>query len=415
MTNTRYRIVLGITGCIAAYKSCEILRLLQKRGADVFVIMTPHACEFIGEQSLRALSGHEVIVEEFHHTHSAIPHIEGVRDADLFLVAPCSAHVLAQASHGMADTALAASLLACTAPIALAPSMNVHMFQNAATQTNIQTLQQRGIHIIQPEKGYLACGDMGAGRLAEPQDIVDRAFEIITKSKQSRIQDLNDMRILITAGPTQEALDPVRYISNHSSGKMGIALAQAALDRGAQVDLVAGPMQLDPPLGANHHPITTANEMLNKSVSLLNRCDMAIFAAAVADMRPVTVSEHKLKKGVDSLSYIQLVENPDILAECSKRADPHTAIIGFAAETTQLIEHAQEKLQRKGADLLVANDVSNGKIFGQSQTQVSLVSLDEVIELEAMSKAELADIILTKALEIRQEKVLAKCTKPALL
>ena len=390
-------VLLGVTGCIAAYKSCEILRGLQKAGVRVKVVMTKNACEFVGPTTFRALTHEPVAIDTFGDgPGDPIHHVSLAEECDLFLIAPCTANVLAKMAAGIADDLLSTTALACTAPIAVAPAMNVHMYEAVATQHNIQVLASRGVHFIEPGEGYLACGDVGRGRLADPADIVASVLHMLEREK-----DLEGKRVVVTAGPTVEPIDAVRFISNPSTGKMGFAIAEAAVERGAEVTLVTGPVSLTDVPGAKMVRVGTACEMKTAVDEAFPSADIAIFSAAVSDFRPRTVSDRKLKKGADdeALAHIELVENPDILASCGAAKCEGQVVVGFAAETNDVIGNARSKLSRKKADFIVANDVSSGRGFGADSDEVAFVSASGEEHLPEMGKRELADRILDKALE----------------
>ena len=390
-------VLLGVTGCIAAYKSCEILRGLQKAGVRVKVVMTKNACEFVGPTTFRALTHEPVAIDTFGDgPGDPIHHVSLAEECDLFLIAPCTANVLAKMAAGIADDLLSTTALACTAPIAVAPAMNVHMYEAVATQHNMQVLASRGVHFIEPGEGYLACGDVGRGRLADPADIVASVLHMLEREK-----DLEGKRVVVTAGPTVEPIDAVRFISNPSTGKMGFAIAEAAVERGAEVTLVTGPVSLADVPGAKMVRVGTACEMKAAVDEAFPSADIAIFSAAVSDFRPRTVSDRKLKKGADdeALAHIELVENPDILASCGAAKCEGQVVVGFAAETNDVIGNARSKLSRKKADFIVANDVSSGRGFGADSDEVAFVSASGEEHLPEMGKRELADRILDKALE----------------
>ena len=390
-------VLLGVTGCIAAYKSCEVLRGLQKAGVRVKVVMTKNACEFVGPTTFRALTHEPVAIDTFGDgPGDPIHHVSLAEECDLFLIAPCTANVLAKMAAGIADDLLSTTALACTAPIAVAPAMNVHMYEAVATQHNIQVLASRGVHFIEPGEGYLACGDVGRGRLADPADIVETVLHMLEREK-----DLEGKRVVVTAGPTVEPIDAVRFISNPSTGKMGFAIAEAAVARGAEVTLVTGPVSLTDVPSAKMVRVGTACEMKTAVDEAFSSADIAIFSAAVSDFRPRTVSDRKLKKGVDdeALAHIELVENPDILASCGAAKREGQVVVGFAAETNDVIGNARSKLSRKKADFIVANDVSSGRGFGTDSDEVAFVSASGEEHLPEMGKRELADRILDKALE----------------
>ena len=390
-------VLLGVTGCIAAYKSCEILRGLQKAGVRVKVVMTKNACEFVGPTTFRALTHEPVAIDTFGDgPGDPIHHVSLAEECDLFLIAPCTANVLAKMAAGIADDLLSTTALACTAPIAVAPAMNVHMYEAVATQHNMQVLASRGVHFIEPGEGYLACGDVGRGRLADPADIVASVLGMLEREK-----DLEGRHVVVTAGPTVEPIDAVRFISNPSTGKMGFAIAEAAVERGAEVTLVTGPVSLTDVPGAKMVRVGTACEMKTAVDEAFPSADIAIFSAAVSDFRPRTVSDRKLKKGADdeALAHIELVENPDILASCGAAKREGQVVVGFAAETNDVIGNARSKLSRKKADFIVANDVSSGRGFGTDSDEVAFVSASGEEHLPEMGKRELADRILDKALE----------------
>ena len=390
-------VLLGVTGCIAAYKSCEVLRGLQKAGVRVKVVMTKNACEFVGPTTFRALTHEPVAIDTFGDgPGDPIHHVSLAEECDLFLIAPCTANVLAKMAAGIADDLLSTTALACTAPIAVAPAMNVHMYEAVATQHNIQVLASRGVHFIEPGEGYLACGDVGRGRLADPADIVASVLHMLEREK-----DLEGKRVVVTAGPTVEPIDAVRFISNPSTGKMGFAIAEAAVARGAEVTLVTGPVSLTDVPSAKMVRVGTACEMKTAVDEAFSSADIAIFSAAVSDFRPRTVSDRKLKKGVDdeALAHIELVENPDILVSCGAAKREGQVVVGFAAETNDVIGNARSKLSRKKADFIVANDVSRGRGFGTDSDEVTFVSASGEEHLPEMGKRELADRILDKALE----------------
>ena len=388
-------VLLGVTGCIAAYKACEILRGLQKAGVRVKVVMTEHATHFVDPVTFRALTHEKVAVDLFDDPTDPIHHISLAQECDAFLIAPCTANVMAKMANGIADDLLSTTALATTAPIIVAPAMNVHMYEAAATRYNVGKLAIRGVRFVEADEGYLACGDVGKGRLADPEDIVRATLDVLGVTR-----DLSGRHVMITAGPTVEPIDPVRYISNHSSGKTGYAIARAAALRGADVTLVSGPVALAAPEGVHTVHVRTALEMRDAAAEAFDTADIAIFTAAVADMRPAHAADRKLKKGIDgeSLGSIELVENPDILAELAARKDCQV-VVGFAAETNDVITNAEKKLRTKRADFVVANQVGEGKAFGTDDNEVWFVDADDIEELPRMSKTRLADAVLDKALE----------------
>lgn len=388
-------VLLGVTGCIAAYKSCEIVRALQKAGVRVKVVMTEHATEFVGPTTFRALTHEKVAVGLFDDPEDPIHHVSLAQEADAFLIAPCTANVIAKIANGIADDLLTTTALATTAPLIIAPAMNVNMYDNGATRYNIGKLHIRGARIVEAGDGYLACGDVGKGRLADIEDIVGATLDELGVRR-----DLDGRRVMVTAGPTVEPIDPVRYISNRSSGKTGYAIARAAALRGADVTLVSGPVSLPAPEGVRVVRVRTAHEMLEAAEGAFRDADIAVFAAAVADMRPRAVSNRKLKKGRDGdeLGAIELVENPDILATLAARKD-RQVVVGFAAETNDVVPNAEAKLAAKRADFVVANQVGEGMAFGTDDNAVWFVDAEEVEELPRMPKSRLADEILDKAMQ----------------
>lgn len=389
-------VLVGVTGCIAAYKSCEIVRLLQKAGVRVKVVMTEHATEFVGPTTFRALTHETVGVGLFDDPSDPIHHVSLAQEADVFLIAPCTANVIAKIANGLADDLLTTTALACTSPLVIAPAMNVNMYENAATRYNIGKLHIRGARIVEAGDGYLACGDVGRGRLAEPADIVAAVLEELGVSR-----DLAGRRVLVTAGPTVEPIDPVRYISNHSSGKTGYAIARAAARRGADVTLVSGPTALAAPEGVRTVHVKTARDMLAAAEEAFPAADVAVFSAAVADMRPKEPAARKLKKGEPGadLGTIELVENPDILAALGAAKRDGQVVVGFAAETENVVANARKKLATKHADLIVGNLVGEGRAFGTDDNEVWFVTADDVDELPLMSKERLADAILDRAVQ----------------
>ena len=381
------RILLGVTGGIAAYKSAELLRRLQDQGAEVRVVMTEAATSFITPLTMQALSGHPVHVDLLStETESAMGHIELARWADLLLIAPATADFLAKLIAGQGDELLLALCLAANCKIAVAPAMNQAMWTNPATRANIETLQSRGFHMLEPGEGQQACGEVGEGRLMEVPDLVQAAVEIFPSGL------LIDRHLVITAGPTREALDPVRYISNHSSGKQGYALARAAIEAGARVTLVTGPTNLAPVDRANIVQVNTAEEMLDAVMTAVQDADIFVGVAAVADYRPAQVADQKIKKTAtprESLT-LELVPNPDILASVAALENkPFT--VGFAAETEKLLEHATGKLERKKLDMIVANNVADTSIgFNADDNQTTVIHRDgTVTALKKMSKDQL--------------------------
>ena len=396
-SNEEKTVLLCVTGCIAAYKSCEILRLLQKAGCRVKVLMTEHATQFIGPTTFRALTHEKVAIGLFDDPEDPIHHISLAQEADVVLVAPATANIIAKMTHGIEDDLMSTTLLATKAPVLIAPAMNSGMWSAAATKENIQVLKGRGVHFIQPDSGYLACGDVGSGRLASPEIIVDATLSLLQSTS-----DLVGEHVLITAGPTHEPIDPVRYIANRSSGKMGLELAKAARDRGANVTLVAGPIDLPIPAGIESIHVQTASQMRDAAVKAFEHSTIAILAAAVADYTPAAPADHKLKKAVDPIDSIPLVQTQDILAELSSNKRDRI-VVGFAAETNNVLEYAEAKLKRKGCDAIVANDVSlTDAGFGSSNNRAWWVTSCKTDDLGLLEKNALADEILSRTLLLKQ-------------
>lgn len=388
-------VLIGVTGCVAIYKTCEIVRLLQKAGLRPKVVMTEHSTHFINPTLFRSLTREPVAVGLFDDDPGdPIHHVSLAKEADLFLIAPCTANVMAKIAHGIADDLLTTTALATTAPLVIAPAMNVHMYENPATQDNMRILAERGVTFVDAESGYLACGDVGKGRLADPAAIVKCVCKTLAVKR-----DLVGKKVLITAGPTEEPIDPVRFITNPSSGKTGFALAEAAAERGADVVLVSGPVSLADPEGVDVIHVRTAQQMFDAVDERFDMCDLAIFSAAVSDFRPAKTCERKLKKGIDSpaLASIELVENPDILATMGERKKPGQIVIGFAAETDDIIANARKKLVSKHADMVIANEVGVGKGFATDRNIVTLITADGESTLREMNKADIAQAIIDAA------------------
>ena len=393
-------IVLGVTGGIAVYKACELLRLLQKRGIDVFVVMTQNACRFVAPLTFETLSGHPVAVDTFGRPQTwEVEHIALAKRADLFLIAPATANIMGKMACGIADDMLSTTVMATRAPVLVAPAMNTGMWENAAVQQNIKTLRARGVEIVAPVSGHLACGDNGAGKLEDVAVIAERACELLFAKK-----DMEGLRVMVTAGPSREALDPVRYISNRSSGKMGYAIAQAAQKRGAEVTLFSGPVAIEAPQGVKLVPFTTTQELLDRASELAREQDLLIQAAAPADYRAKEVAPQKIKKQGGEPMTFTLVENPDVAATLGKAKRSGQVFVGFAAETNDVLAHARDKLARKNLDMIVANDVTRpGAGFDVDTNIVTLITKDGQEALPMMSKAEVAQRILDRALALRRE------------
>lgn len=389
-------VVLGVTGGIAAYKSAYLVRALQKRDVRVKVVMTEDATHFVNPTTFRALTHEKVAIGLYDDPDDPIHHISLADEADLFLIAPATANILAKMANGIADDLLSTTALAVTAPIVVAPGMNVHMYQHPATQRNMQTLRERGMHFVEAGDGYLACGYVGKGRMAEPDQIADYACAVLEGAR-----DLAGKKVMITAGPTEEPIDPVRFITNRSSGKMGFSLARAAARRGADVTLITGPVALDDPSGMEVVHVQTALEMYEAADKAFADADIAIFSAAVADMRPAHPANKKLKKGFDDamLDHVELVENPDILKSMGEKK-ARQIVVGFAAETHDVVANGLRKLDRKHADMIVANQVGGGKAFGTDGNEAWLLTAEGNEHLPFMPKTQLADMILDKCLQL---------------
>lgn len=392
------KILLGVCGSIAAYKSALLVRLLVKEGADVRVIMTPSASEFIGPLTLATLSGGPVLQKFVKNEHGEwTNHVELGLWADLYLIAPLSAHTLGKLAGGIADNLMVATYLSARCPVMLAPAMDLDMYAHPSTQRNLKLLQEAGNIILEAESGELASGLYGQGRMAEPEHILVEVQELL-----QRKQDLAGKHILVTAGPTYEAIDPVRFIGNHSSGKMGFALAEACAQRGAQVSLIVGPTSLPAPKHPRIalHRIQSAQEMYDLSLREFPTCDIGIMAAAVADYRPAEVAEQKMKKENTALS-IKLEPTPDIALALGQGKKPGQLLIGFALETDDPIAHAQGKLQRKNFDFIVLNSLADeGAGFGVDTNKVSLIDRQEITSLPLMSKTKVAEAIVDKLITL---------------
>ena len=451
MSVERPCILVGVTGCIAAYKAGEIVRGLQKAGVRVKVVMTEHGTHFVDPVTFRALTHEKVAVGLFDDPSDPIRHISLAQECDVFLIAPCTANVMAKVACGIADDLLSTTALATTATLAIAPAANVHMYEAAATQENMATLRRRGVRFIEGDAGYLACGDVGRGRLADPAVIVRETLGLLAErvgldalreaceqhgevpfaavmEQISAVSSRHPERcaesasapiptdapqpgavadgaatmpagalagrtVLVTAGPTVEPIDSVRYISNYSSGKMGYAIAEAAAAAGARVVLVSGPVALAAPAGVEVVPVKTARDMLAAAASVFPAADAAIFAAAVADLRPTNPADRKLKKGRDdaALANVPLTENPDILATLAAGKRPDQYVVGFAAETNDVLMNAHAKLKKKNADMIVANQVGDGLAFGTDNNEVWLVTEGDDVLLPLMSKRAVAE------------------------
>lgn len=397
------KVTVGVSGGIAAYKAAELVRALQQQALDVHVVMTESAQQFVQPVTFAALSGHKVITSLWtlpdvpdDNLSSAIEHIDAAQSTDALIVAPATANILAKFANGIADDFLTTLYLATTAPVILAPAMNVNMWQHPATRQNIETLTARNVLVVPPGNGHLACGMTGSGRLAEIPAIVDAVLGVLHHRN-----DLSGETVLITAGGTREALDPVRFLGNRSSGKMGYALAEAAERRGARVILVSAPTALRPPLNCEIVPVVTTEEMRREVMNRVDQASIVIKAAAVADYRPVSPSDQKMKR-VGPLT-LELEPTEDILSEVVARRHPGQLIVGFAAETQNAVAHGRDKLLRKGADAIVLNDVSREGIgFDSDRNAVTFLTAQTSLDLPEMSKRDLADRILEEILGLRR-------------
>ena len=396
------KIALGVTGGIAVYKAVDLVSRLRKQGAEVRVIMTEHAQQFVTPLTFKEISGNKVAVsmwdsnQEFN-----VEHISLANWADAFVVAPATANILAKMANGIADDLLSTTLLAAQAPIIVCPAMNTGMYQNPITQENIAKLQKYGVTVMPPAVGYLACGVTGPGRLPEPQQIV----EFIDAFFAKKDGDMVGLKVLVTAAGTREPIDPVRFVGNRSSGKMGYAIAQAAAQRGAEVLLVTGPSALEIPPNVNGVKVETTNEMLEAVMSAYEKMDVVIKAAAVADYRPRDVADQKIKKKTDDALTVVMDKNPDILKELGARK-AHQVLVGFAAETQNLLDNAREKIVKKNLDMIVANDVTAAGAGFNSDTNIVkfLFPNGEVRSLEQMAKTQVANILLDTVMELKAKK-----------
>ncbi len=383
-------IILGVSGSIAAYKIASLASMLVKQKADVTVIMTQNATNFINPITFETLTGNKCLVDTFDRNFQySVEHVSLAKQADVFLVAPASANVIAKAAHGLADDMLTTTLLACTCPKIIAPAMNTRMFQNPVVQDNLELLQKYDMEVIHPASGYLACGDTGEGKMPEPEVL----YEYIVKALTPK--DMAGKKVLVTAGPTQEKLDPVRYISNHSTGKMGYAIARAAMMRGAEVTLISGKVNLASPLGVKTVSVVSAADMAREVKAVAPEQDIIIKAAAVADYRPLEVYEEKVKKKDGELS-LPLERTEDILAYLGAHRRQGQFLCGFSMETEHMVENSRAKLEKKNVDMIVANNLKQqGAGFGTDTNIITLLTKTETIELPIMSKDEAANQLLT--------------------
>ncbi len=389
-------LLLGVTGGIAAYKAVELLRLLKKDGANVTVIMTESAQKFVGRTTFEVLSENPVLSDLYFDTAASVKHIDLAKKADAAIIAPATANTIAKLANGIADNALTTTLLAVTCPVMVCPSMNTDMYQNIRVQRNLDILEKDGWHILDPDSGVLACKTTGAGRLPEPWFIFDRIEAMLTK------KDLRGKRVLISAGPTVEAIDPVRYVSNHSSGKMGYAVARAAEKRGAEVTLVSGPVHLETPVGVTRIDVESCDEMAKQMLSHLDEADIIIKVAAVADYKPIDPKSSKIKKKAGSQELtLNMVENPDILKLIGEKKTKNQFLVGFAAETDDLEKNAVLKIKKKNLDMIAANLVGAADSgFKADTNKVKLIFKDgSSFDIPLTKKEQVADILLDHILE----------------
>ena len=389
-------VVLGVTGSIAAYKIANLASMLVKLHADVNVIMTRNATNFINPITFETLTGNKCLIDTFDRNFQFnVEHVALAKRADIFMVAPASANVIGKIAHGIADDMLTTTIMACKCPKLISPAMNTNMFENPILQDNLKILEKYGYELIQPASGYLACGDAGAGKMPEPETLLQYILRTIAKEK-----DLAGKQILITAGPTQEKIDPVRYITNHSTGKMGYALARAAMLRGSRVTLVTGPVAIEPPMFVDVVPVTSAQHMADAVISRAPQMDIIIKAAAVADYRPVNPADEKIKKRDGEEASISLERTTDILKTLGEQKKEGQFLCGFSMETENMLENSKAKLEKKNLDMIVANNLKvQGAGFGTDTNVVTLITKDTIKELELMSKDQVADAILTAILE----------------
>lgn len=393
------KIIIGITGSVAAFKSIQLISDLVKQGYQIEVMMSESATRFVTPVCIQSLTKRKVYVDTFDDENPAIiTHVDIVKDADLFMVVPASAHTIAKLAYGMADNMLTSAFLAATCPKLIAPAMNVHMYENPITQKNMQLLKETGVVFVEPISGLLACGDTGNGKLADEDTLLEMIDYMLAP------KTLSGKNILISAGPTQESLDPVRFITNHSSGKMGYAVAKAAFQLGANVTLVSGPTHLKKPHGVNVIDVISANDMYHQIIQCVKEYDYMIMSAAVGDYACNEIADEKIKKHTDTLT-LELHKNKDILLEIGKRRLASQVICGFAMETSHLIENAQMKLQKKNCDMIVANHLkTDGAGFQGDTNVVSILTQQDVTDYQKMSKQELAYIILNQMKKLEEEK-----------
>lgn len=390
-------VVLGVTGGIAVYKACELTSRLRKAGAEVYVVMTHNACQFVQPLTFETLSNHPVVTDTFKREGTwEVEHVSLAKWADLFVIAPATANIMAKMAVGIADDMLSTTVLATKAPVLLAPAMNTGMWENAATQCNVNILRERGVHMVGPEGGYLACGDSGVGRMSEPETIFNRCAELLCPKR-----DMQGMNVLVTAGPTREMLDPVRFLTNRSSGKMGYAIAEAALNRGANVTLVTGPVNIKPPKGCRVVSVLSTQDLYDAMMENCASQQLIIQAAAPADYTPKEVSDQKIKKKKGEPFMLELAETQDVAAAVGTRKKSGQVLVGFAAETQLVLDNARKKLASKNLDMICANDVSRSDAgFDVDTNKLTLLTREDMRELPMMTKRDAADALLDRALEL---------------
>ena len=400
MTLEGKTVLLGVTGSIAAYKIAYLASALKKRHADVHVLMTENATNFINPITFETLTGNKCLVDTFDRNFQfQVEHVSIAKKADVVMIAPASANVIGKLAHGIADDMLTTTIMACKCKKFISPAMNTNMFENPIVQDNLKTLEHYGYEVIAPASGYLACGDTGAGKMPEPETL----FQYICKSVGYK-KDMTGMKVLVTAGPTQEAIDPVRYITNHSSGKMGYSIAKACMLRGADVTLVTGRTSLDAPLFVNTIPIVSAKDMYREVTSRSQDMDIIIKAAAVADYRPCNVSDEKIKKKDDDTMSIPLERTDDILKYLGEHKKAGQFLCGFSMETQNMLTNSKKKLEKKNLDMIVANNLKEqGAGFETDTNIVTMITPDQIFELELMSKEEVAFHLLDKILELKNK------------
>lgn len=394
-------VLLGVTGGIACYKAAELASALVKQHCNVRVVMTAHATEFITPLTFESLTGNRAVVDTFDRSRPhEVEHIALADEADLVLIAPATANVLAKLAHGIADDMLTTTVLACSCPKIAAPAMNTKMYENPVTQDNLAALRRYGWEILEPESGRLACGAVGKGKLPDPADLLEAVLHALCHEK-----DMQGLRVLVSAGPTQEALDPVRYLTNHSTGKMGYAIARAAAARGAQVTLVSGPTELKAPAYLQTVSVTSAQEMFRAVSEKSREADIVVMAAAVADYTPCTVAEHKIKKGAEDDLRLPLSRTTDILAWLGGNRTPEQFLCGFSMETQDMVENSRKKLVKKQIDMIAANNLRDeGAGFGVATNLLTLITAEEERALPLMSKEDAANELLTEILARRTQQ-----------